>query len=97
MCRVVLLLLLMYCLLQLTDPDHLVMTTRNREKYSCKYKASLGDTTDEDEGDGEVEVGRVALLVEHDCHNPGGCKMYSSQQQLLPTCRIQTLSTCLSL
>ena len=79
MCRVVLLLLLMYCLLQLADPDHLVMTTRNREKYSCKYKASLGDTTDEDEGDGEVEVGRVALVSSNQtATSPPFCMMMSS-------------------
>ena len=79
MCRVVLLLLLMYCLLQLTDPDHLVMTTRNREKYSCKYKASLGDTTDEDEGDGEVEVGTVALVSRNQtATTPPFCMMTSS-------------------
>ena len=44
--------------LQLADPDHLVVTTRNREKYSCKYKASLQDISDDDGEDGQVEVSR---------------------------------------
>ena len=46
-------------LLKITDPDHLVVTTRNREKYSCKYKATLGGTTGgDDKEDENQEVGR---------------------------------------
>ena len=50
-----------YCTLQLGDPEHLVVTTRNQEKYSCKYKASVDGMLSDDREDGEVEVGRAVV------------------------------------
>ena len=38
-----------------------MVTTRNQEKYSCKYKASVEGMPNNDGGDGEVEVGRVIV------------------------------------
>ena len=55
------LLCIVKCTLQLGDPEHLVVTTRNQEKYSCKYKASAEGIPNNDRGDGEDEVGRAVV------------------------------------
>ena len=47
--------------MQLGDPEHLVVTTRNQEKYSCKYKASVENMPNDDREDGEVEVGKAVV------------------------------------
>ena len=38
-----------------------MVTTRNQEKYSCKYKASVDGMLSDDREDGEVEVGRAVV------------------------------------
>ena len=55
------LLCIVKCTLQLGDPEHLVVTTRNQEKYSCKYKASGDGMRNDDREDGEDEVGRAVV------------------------------------
>ena len=55
------LLCIVKCTLQLGDPEHVVVTTRNQEKYSCKYKASVDGMPNDDREDGEVEVGRMIV------------------------------------
>ena len=38
-----------------------MVTTRNQEKYSCKYKTSVEGMPNTDREDGEVEVGRAVV------------------------------------
>ena len=38
-----------------------MLTTKNQEKYSCKYKASVDGMLSDDGEDGEVEVGRTVV------------------------------------
>ena len=48
-----------------------MVTTRNQEKYSCKYKASVEGMPNNDGGDGEVEVGKAGSVIgTHHCHCP---------------------------